>query len=150
MIEWEAQKELFDWDGSWRDLYIRDTQVHDWQQLLDHFRQWERQLTFTIDSLPRPLPPDVESIFALREHALPFLCIQTDHVRVNCHFFGAGQIEFDIDPREITDSASFTLLLNFMMHVGSTLGKEVRLTPENAPDHILLRYNPSTGQIVAR
>jgi len=72
-----------------------------------------------------------------------------DHVRVNCHFFGPGQIEFDIDPREITDPAAFTLLLNFMVDVGAAVEKEVRLTPENAPDHVLLRYNPAARQIEA-
>jgi hypothetical protein len=149
MIDWEAQQRLFEWDGSWRDLYVLDTQVRDWQRLLDHLRQREEQLTFTIDDIAHPLPPTVEAIFAVREHASPFLSIRMDQVQVNCHFFGPGQIEFDIDPREITDPAAFTLLLNFMADVGAAVEKEVRLTPENGPDHVLLRYNPAARQIEA-
>jgi hypothetical protein len=72
-----------------------------------------------------------------------------DRVQVNCHFFGPGQIEFDIDPREIRDPAAFTLLLKFMADVGAAVEKEVRLTPENAPDCVLLRYNPVARQIEA-
>jgi len=71
MIDWEGQRELFEWDGSWRDLYVLDTQLRDWQRLLDHLRQREDRFTFTIDGTPRPLPSTVETIFALREHASP-------------------------------------------------------------------------------
>jgi hypothetical protein len=149
MINWEAHQRLFEWDGSWRDLYVLHTQIYDWQRLLDHLRQRDDQLTFTIDTIPAPLRPTVEAIFAICEHANPFLSIQIDHVQVNCHFFDPGQIEFDIDPREITNSAAFMLVLSFMADVGATIEKEVRLTPENAPDHVLLRYNPAARQIEA-
>jgi hypothetical protein len=149
MSDWEAYRDLFEWDGSWRDIYILDTQVPDWQRLLDHLRVRNDQLSFTVDDMPAPLPPNVDTIFALREQANPFLGIWIERLQVNCHFFGPGQIEFDIDPREIRDSTDFTLLLNFMADVGATVEKEVRLTPENGPEHVLLRYNPATRQFEA-
>jgi hypothetical protein len=56
MIAWEAHRGLFEWEGSWRDLYILDTQLRDWQRLLDYFREQGDQLTFMIDDIPHPLP----------------------------------------------------------------------------------------------
>jgi hypothetical protein len=147
MINWQSQQSLFEWDGGWRDLYILNTNLRDWQRLLDYVRQREDQFIFTINDIPHSLPTTIESIFAVREHTHPFLMIRIDHLQLNCHFFDPEQIEFDIDPREICDSSSFTLLLNCMTDIGAAVEKEVRLTPENAPDVILLRYNPSTRQI---
>jgi hypothetical protein len=149
MIDWQVHRNLFTWDGSWRDLYVLNTDVQDWQRLLDHFRQQTYQLSFKIDGTALPLPPTMEAIFAVYDYASPFLCIRLDHIGVNCHFFCAEQIEFDIDPREINDAASFELLLNFMIDVGTTLSKEVRLTPENMQECVLLHYNPTTQQIEA-
>jgi hypothetical protein len=149
MIDWKSQKKLFAWDGTWRDLYILNTEVHDWQRLLDHLHKNTDQLTFTIDGTPLALPSTMDAIFAVYEYASPLLCITLDHVQVNCHFFCAEQIEFDIDPRDITDADTFALVLNFMADVGKTLSKEVRLTPENMQEYVLLRYNPTTRQIEA-
>jgi hypothetical protein len=149
MIDWEAQYALFTWDGSWRDLYVLNTDIGDWQRLVDHLRQKANQLTFSIDGTPLPLPPTVEAIFAVYDYASPLLCIALDHVYVNCHFFCIEQIEFDIDPRAIKDAASFELLVGFMTEVGTTLSKEVCLTPENVQEYVLLRYNPATQQIEA-
>jgi hypothetical protein len=149
MIDWETHKDLFEWDGSWRDLSILDTRLYDWQRLIDHLRERAYQLAFTLDDMPHPVSQTIENIFAAREHTAPLLSIYLDYIQVNCHFFDTEQIEFDIDPREITVAAAFTLLLTFMANVGSVLAKEVRLTPENGLEHVLLRYNPTTRQIEA-
>jgi hypothetical protein len=147
MLDWTTLQSLFTWDGSYRDLYIFATDIHDWQRLIDGLRTRDMQLTFSLDGVVQPLPPSLQAVFAAREYASPFLSIVLDHIQINCHFFGAGQIEFDIDPREITDTVALSNLLTFMDAVGSILQKEVRLTPENLADVVLLRYNPATGQI---
>lgn len=147
MLDWTTLQLLFAWDGSWRDLYVLDTDIRDWQGLIDRLRLRDTHLTFSLDGVQQPLPSDLQAVFAAREQASPLLSIFLDHVQINCHFFDPSQIEFDIDPREITDAAAFRHLLNFMDVVGSILHKEVRLTPENAPDIVLLRYNPATAQI---
>jgi hypothetical protein len=34
-LRWEAVREEFVYDGSWRDIYVFDADVSVWQQMLD-------------------------------------------------------------------------------------------------------------------
>ncbi len=68
--------------------------------------------------------------------------MRTGRLSINCHFFTTEEIEFDIDPREITGESDFQALTEFMRFVGLKLSRRVALTPEGGPDEMLLEYDP--------
>jgi hypothetical protein len=37
-MDWNKYKKEFEWDGSWRDLYILNTDISHWQPLIDLLR----------------------------------------------------------------------------------------------------------------
>ena len=38
MIDWKTCKQDFEWDGSWRDIYILNTNILEWQKFIDFLR----------------------------------------------------------------------------------------------------------------
>ena len=145
-MDWKNVQHLFEWDGSWRDLYVFDTDIQVWQQLLSALCVNCYTLHYSEDGIPAPVPQQVELAFARREQVSVLLAIVVGSLNINCHFFVPEQIEFDIDPREVNGEEAFAALLGFMWFVGQSLGRRVTLTPENGEDETLLAYNPGKGE----
>jgi hypothetical protein len=66
---------------------------------------------------------------------------------VNCHFFSEDEIEFDLDPRDM-NAELLPLLLDFLTVLGKATNKLVVLTMENMPDAEIMRFEPSSGEVV--
>jgi hypothetical protein len=141
-------KEALEWDGSLRDLYILNTTVDDWQSLIDFLLQSEYPNTYTVNGEIAEFPSRVERVFETRNKATTLLSVRVDKVMLNCHFFCEEEIEFDLDPREITDKAHLRRLFEFMKRVGQVVGKDVLLTLENA-EFPLYRFNQISGKVEA-
>jgi hypothetical protein len=75
------------------------------------------------------------------------MSIEVDGILINCHFFTEQEIEFDIDPREITSEEKLSKVFEFMQRIGRLLQKEVIMTPENCQREIVFRYVPETNKI---
>jgi len=72
------------------------------------------------------------------------LGINLEEVRLNCHFFGELEIEFDVRPKDVDTEARARLLLNFMHGLGHALGRPVHLTEENIHEWRRLTFYPGT------
>lgn len=146
MMEWERHKELFAWDGGLIDIYVRGTDVSDWQHLLDGLRGGPYDTRYNVGEERQPLPEWVETIFAQRHDMSVALSVDESDLGLICHFFWPDEIEFDLDPRAIADQTRLDRLLAFMQMLGQLLRKEVILTPEDMPERPFLRYDPQTGK----
>jgi hypothetical protein len=62
------------------------------------------------------------------------------------HFFSEGEIECDIDPREVTSQADLDAVLSLMRQLGDATKKQVILTYENCSNSPLLSYLPTTQE----
>jgi hypothetical protein len=60
-MEWERHTSLFASDGSLRDLYVRGTDVSDWQRLLDFLRAGAYTLRYIVDAEQEPQPCSTRS-----------------------------------------------------------------------------------------
>ena len=69
VADWQDAKWIFDFDGSWRDIYVLDTTIEDWQRFLDMVRQGPWRFEWTVDGVPAPLPESAARCFEVREHA---------------------------------------------------------------------------------
>jgi hypothetical protein len=144
-LAWETAREIFEWDGSWRDLYVFGTTVLDWDRLLQALRASSFQIEFTQGGEPAALPKSFAEHFdAGPDRPLIMLSVLVDGVRLNAHMFCDDEIEFDIDPREISGPDRFGALVSFMNFAADALASTVVLAPENGPQHPLLVAHPGT------
>lgn len=133
-------KEAFDWDGSWRDICALDTDSRDWDQLLRAIKSSDYSPTYSVEGEPAVLPKSFDEAATGGAHLVLTL---TDGFTIDCHFFTDDEIEFSLDPREVRGPQEFEALLSFIAHVGRTVGKKVRLTPENGSHLPLVEFDPA-------
>jgi len=146
-MDWQQIAPDFEPDGSLRDIYVFGTGLSDWQRVLDALRTWEPMPNFTIGGQPANMPDKAEGIFTeARQHGA-LLSFKVSGAHVNCHFFGHDEIEFDLDPREVTGPAQLEGFERFMGLLGRTTGKSVVMTMENMRESVILRYAPDAQQL---
>lgn len=137
---WNDIKWIFEWDGSLLDIYVQEVNLEDWKKLIDWLNsKYDIQFgntnqidkDFVIKYLT-DLTGEIESKSA---------SINLDSIKVNCHFFLQNEIEFDIDPREITSFKDYERLENFMKGISLVLNNQVLLTGENNPKFPLIKID---------
>ena len=142
MVNYNDLKEkVFYWDGSWRYIYVLNTNIQDWENLYSHFVK-NYSIKFTVDGEPVALlPKTAKKIFNLKENQTPCLCVQVGYIDVCIHFFVEDDFEADIDPRQIKNQEDVIKVLDFIRNIGALLNKSVIMTCENAQSEVLLTYN---------
>lgn len=140
----ELKDQIYYWDGSWRDLYILNTNKEDWIKWVKYVNQhyivnWYNGKTGIEEN---QINYDVIKGYLEREHDLcSSVKIFIDKIQINCHFFSESEIENDIDPREINSIEDHKKVLKYMTDLSIILNKEVILTPESEPEVILMNVN---------
>lgn len=131
--------DLWEVDGSLRDVYVHGTSLSDWRAFMEIVRR--HQYHYTRDGESFDLP-EVDFIFASRDvgHCLH---VHVGSTQVNCHFFDTKEIELDIDPREVKDIDTHNLLLDFLERISGVTKKQLAITAENSPHLRLLTYDPA-------
>lgn len=139
--DWSLQAEDFAWDGSLRDIYVQGTSLDDWERVLRLVQYGPYQAQLFADDVLQPFPRDVRQLFG-DSSARPWrLWFSVEGVHLKCHFFTHEEVEFDLDPREVTQ-ANLPALLRFMAELGDATSKPVVLTPENFQERPIFRYEP--------
>ena len=136
--EWPRVAPSFEWDGSWRDLYIFRTTSHDWNKLL-HFiasGSYAAEL-FVGGEAIYGIWPTADDMIVQYDRPLAHLKFQVGGIGLKCHFFELDQIEFDLDPREVGSAAAWRELCVFMIDIAVNLEKPCFLTYENMPKSII-------------
>lgn len=129
----------FEVDGSLRDIYVLNTSVSDWNRLLNLTPSLGGFAYFR-DAEKAPLPTDAKLIFEDADHS-HLLQFNLDGIIINTHFFVEDEIEFDLDPSDIISQPDLDLVLNFCVSIGRQIGRDIRITPEMAPDIVYLHYS---------
>jgi hypothetical protein len=144
-IVFENYRSKFAWDGSLRDLYVQNTTLSEWTYLLDFLKSSNFKCAYFINGAEADLPTDAAQVFEQRRTADTTLTLWVSRVGFKCHFFTENEIEFDFDPREVTDDQALIDILQFMSNIGKALNKRMVLTPENAPEAVIFSFEPSFG-----
>lgn len=126
------QEEL-DWDGNLVDVYVLETDLKDWQALVEFLGGTGLSLTYLVDDEPAVMPEELASIFAVREEASPLLTVDPGGLALCCHFFTPDEIELTLDPRGVTD-AWVNRLTSFLTGLTHAVGKPVLLCRPNQFD----------------
>ncbi|WP_146568664.1 hypothetical protein [Posidoniimonas corsicana] len=134
----------FEWFGHWLDIYVFNTTIKEWNQVLAALRQFE--IRNEIDSKHANIPHPLDNDFFGRtsRDATYFRAFDYKGIQVNCHFFTDEEVEFDIDPREIVDQAALDDLIELLHLISDVTQKSVVLAPENAEGVTIVRVQPNS------
>lgn len=146
-LKWDDIRSEFEWDGSLRDIYVLDANLADWQRVIEFLQMSGYEYKFFRHGVVTPLPSDITIVFKQKESSACLLTIDLNGIQVNSHFFFDGEIEFDIDPREITGQGQLEALIRFLQSVAESVNKPVILTPENLSEKRILKMVPGTNKI---
>ena len=147
-MEWQSVSADFESDGALRDIYIRKATLVDWQAVIDALKSEMPALEFRIGSEAAELPCDISELFFRGPNDLtPALYVPMGDTTVNCHFFSDDEVEFDLNPRDMNEEL-LPLLLDFLTLLGKATNKPVLLTMENMPEAEIMRFEPSSEEVV--
>ncbi len=146
-MDWHQVASDFAPDGALRDIYVFGTDLSDWQRVLDALRTWQPLPNLVIGGQPAIMPDKVDDIFGEARQQGAMLAVEVSGARVNCHFFGEDEIEFDLDPREVVGTIQLEGFEQFMALLGRATGKSVVMTMENTRDAVILRYAPDVQRL---
>jgi hypothetical protein len=149
-IAWDAVRDEFAFDGSWRDIYVLEADITSWQRMLDGLRAASYDLVYFRDNQPTELPVQAAQAFPLPDECDRLLLVRFAGVQANCRFFWAKDIEFDIDPREVIGQEQLDALFGFMRCLSEAVGKDAILTPENFRKGVIFRVRPEQSAIEHR
>jgi len=141
-LNWDTVREEFAFDGSWRDIYAFQTDIADWQCMLDAIRSAGYKLVYFRNDQPTAIPAKAADTFPLPGDCDRRLSVWFSDVLATCHFFTVEEIEFDIDPREVKGQQELDALFEFMRLLAHAINKDVVLTPENMSEIVIFRVRP--------
>lgn len=145
-MNWEKIAPAFEADGALRDIYILETSLADWQAVLDGIRASQPAFKFEDAYSDGTFPVLAERLFAPDREVSPLLSLFIEGMQVNCHFFDADEIEFDLDPSEVTGQTGLDGLLAFMRLLSNATGKAAILTDENDRTNPIFRIVPGRDE----
>ncbi|MBA4751512.1 MAG: hypothetical protein H2055_04695 [Sphingopyxis sp.] len=146
-MEWSSIAQDFEPDGGLRDIYILNASLPVWENIWALLRTDPDLLEFWIDGDRTDPPSDLQKIFEHRASHGFLATYRLGTMSLNCHFFGADEVELDLDPQEVRSAADGELLERFLTQMGRATSQEVVLTPENQRDSAIARYNPATDRV---
>jgi len=138
---------IFEVDGSYRDIYIFDTQITDWQTLFKVINKevWVTRLLKDGEEVDINRYP-IDRIFDERDSFSFLLSINYKGVVINSHSFDQREIEFNIYPKELVTFTHRNAVFEFMQYLSNLLNKQVIITPENSPEIPFLTVKPNELQ----
>lgn len=143
MISWDTCKCEFEWDGSWRDIYITPASLDDWKTVF-RFLRIQPDVEFIRESGAAQVPEFLDTSFFGRSRSM--IRFRVGGVLFVFHFFTTEEVECDIDPREVTGQSSLDAVLGLMRQIGGLTHKCAVLTSENGSDRPIISYDPSADR----
>jgi hypothetical protein len=145
---WRRYAREFVPDGSLRNILILDTAESDWREAMAFLAAQSYEFRFQGKWTGNRFPRSTAVLFpSARNEELTLLSVNISGVIVNCHFFAVARIQFDLDPREVTDGRRLAGLFAFMQGLANAVRKEVRMAPDGVPEHPIFTCRPNDTRI---
>jgi hypothetical protein len=146
MMDWAIFAADFEFDGSWRDIYVLDTGLDDWRAVWAVLLGLVPRPVLNSADCSGPMPQLLDWTGQLA-HGRAHLAVEFSKITFNCHFFDDSVIEFDFDPRSVKGPSDAEDVAQFMALLGRATGKTVILTWENSLDAVIARYAPACAEV---
>jgi hypothetical protein len=146
LINSKLLDQIFENDGSYRDLYVHKIELKDWEKIIQLIKT-NFKYKFLKDGDDINFETyDAASIFRERKDCGFTLSVDFKGIIINSHFFDEEEIEFDIYSREIDSIKKRNAVFEFMRFIAISINRSVSITPENSPESPYLEVSPE-GEI---
>lgn len=144
----EVISKYFYQDGSFRDIYILQSHLFDWDLLFGFFNS-NPKFEFIIikDGEEVQEKLSIECIKNLKKDYSMSIQIEYNGISILGYFLETDYIEFDITPKEIVSLEEVHKVIEFMKEVSKFTKKVVILTPEMDMNEEYIRVLP-TGETI--
>jgi hypothetical protein len=123
---WNTFAPEFYRDGSLRDIYVFNALLDDWTKAARFIVDRGYATRFSGAWTQSSFPSDIGTLFPEgRKDELTLLSVDVFGVSINCHFFSADEIEFDLNPVEISGPDNLAAVFDFMSGLANAVGKDV-------------------------
>ncbi len=147
---WDACRADFAFDGALIDLLAPGAGDTEWEAFWAALRAWPFGVRAFRDGEPIPLPESATWAFAERKVASVMVSVLSGTVTANCHFFD-GDLQLDIDPREVVTEVAFESVLSVMRFVAAAVRLPVLAVAEGGtPAYAFLRVSPDSQAVFLR
>ncbi|MBU2994920.1 hypothetical protein KO500_00645 [Cellulophaga baltica] len=137
-LNWkELNNDIYFWDGSWRDIFIPDTDRNDWKIFVDFINERFDIKWFNENTQKTETKINFDRLIEFWDKKIDWnntANIYLDNIQINTHFFTEDEIECDIDPREFNGINDHEKLMEFLTELSNRLNKRIKITPENCPE----------------
>jgi hypothetical protein len=151
-LRWDDVKTLLDPDivGALPDVVVPGTSVDDWQTLFNLIKSREWQCRYSEGAAELPLPPAATVLARPVDAETADLRVwPVPGVLAIFRVMSAGDIDFDLDLRELQGQAGVDVLCDFLTEIGRELGKPVTMMSEGGSmAHPLLGFDPALDRVV--
>jgi len=130
------------------EIHVYNTSTDDWSRVWNFLLLEPTRLSFSVDAEVTSPPLTVGEVFDLRHAHATTASYALGKQRLNCHFFNEQEIEFDLDPRDVTGPIELLQMIGFFEKLFHLTKKQVFLTHENASDAIVARFDPVSGSFL--
>ncbi|WP_405882339.1 hypothetical protein OG762_29305 [Streptomyces sp. NBC_01136] len=148
---WADVKYFFDPDemGSLPDMRVPDASVEDWQAVLDLFSASGWTCQYSEGGAVMPLPRAEAVLSRPADAEYPELRVwPVADVLAIFRFHAAGEIDFDVDLRELQGQERLDVFCGFLRAIGQRLGKPVLMDPEGHHGHPVLGFHVAGDRVV--
>ncbi len=140
MKDWNSIKKEFEADGSLRDLLIFEASEDIWDSLICAVSNSSYSSTFYLSDRVVQLPQTFAEIKEIQELETTILSIDIgNRIKLNCHFFVSEEIEFDLDPKEMSNEEDYSCLVGFLSWLHNITKRSVVVSHEGAPEMEILK-----------
>lgn len=136
-------------DGALRDIYVENTSIKDWENILDIFKKSDFTINYFIDEIESNLPANVSSLFTNSQNSVR-LQLKKETIIINTYLFLNDQIEFDIDPRDFVTEEQHSVIFEFLKLLSDATNKTIILCEENSADTPFLILLPDKNVYISR
>ncbi len=136
--DWVESLKLLSGQGMLWDIVVSGASLRDWEAALAALR--EAAKTDRDIDLAEDISEPVDVAFH-RSGMDRRLVVKLGGAEAHAHFFSEDEIEFDVDPRTLTQQDG-PALLSFMKLLATSTNRRCLLTPENFHHRPLLVYEP--------
>lgn len=150
-LRWDEVKDFFDPElmGSLPDLFVPDTTVDDWQNLLNLVTTNGWTWRYEEGDTEMPLPSAKTALARPTDLATAHLRVWfSSGVLAIFRFTSEHEIDFDVDLRELQGQDGVDTLCSFLGVIGRGLGKPVLMTNEGgSEERPVLGYDPVMDKV---
>ena len=137
----ELKENIYFEDGSFRDIYIFDINLEEWEKWVNFVNQ-NYEVEFIYGETEQRTSSinfsAVKKFWVGKSEFGNRATVKIGKININCHFFASDEFENDVLPKEFKSLDDHKLLTDYLKELSGIFNKKVFLTWENSPEFVLL------------